>query len=286
MIDIEHFPVFDAHTHFSHAYLDQVLQSYEQCGVKGGIVIWPRSHHGLDYAEFLAVMRERKLTNWVPFYWPDWPEFGWRPEAFVKKLCADMRRYAAMGCRGLKVWKDLGMYIIHPDGKPATMDDPRLRPVWDTVAGLGWWISAHQADPTCVWKTRTGLRRDEIYQRRDAVIAAYPQIRFILCHTGNDIESVAKFAAIFDRFPNVWSDCGRDFLKHDSLADTQAFLEKYADRLMFGPDTGMPDHRPPDFKWEWEECYLPWRLRLVSWGMSDATFRKFTWENGERLFLK
>jgi predicted TIM-barrel fold metal-dependent hydrolase len=283
MIDIEHFPIFDAHAHFSQAYLDQALESYEQCGVKGGIVIWP--HHDLDYGQFLGELRRRRIANWAPFYWPNWKQFGWRPDAFVKDLVADMKRYARQGCRGLKVWKDLGMYIIHPNGRPATMDDKRLRPVWDTAGRLGWTISVHQADPTGGWKTRTGLSRQEIFQRRDRVLGAYPQVRFILCHNGNDIEGVARFARLLDRFPHVYSDCGRDFHRHDTPADSRAFIEKYADRLMFGPDAGMPDHRPPDFKWNWEECYLPWRVRLAGWGLSEGTFRKFTWENGARLFL-
>lgn len=284
MIDIEHFPIFDAHTHFSHAYLEQAMQSYDACGVKAGVVIWMT--HDLDFADFLQSMGRKRLKQWTTIYWPNWKPFGWRPEKFVKQLCADMRRYDKLGARGLKVWKDLGMYIIHPDGRPATMDDPRLQPVWETAAKLGWWVYIHQADPSAHWKTRTGLSRDEIYQRRDQVLAQWPKIPFVLCHNANDIESVKKFAALMDRFPHIRSDFNRDFTKHDTLADTQAFIEKYADRLMFGPDLGMPDHRPPDHKWNWEEGYLPWRLRLVSWGLSPQTFDKITWSNGQRLFLQ
>ena len=280
MIDVEHFPLFDGHAHFSQAFLDQGLASYKRCGVKAGIVI--PQYQRLDFAEFLREMRQRKATNWLPCYWPAWPDFGWRPDVFVQALLRDMRRFHRLGCRGLKVWKDLGMYIIHPNGKSARMDDRRLEPVWEAVEELGWWISVHQGDPTARWSTRTGLMRDEIFRRRDRVIKAHPGIRFILCHNGNDIESVAKFGALLDRFPNIMSDIGRDFLLHDTLADTQAFIEKYADRLLFGPDTWLPDARPPDLKWDWEEGYLPWRRRIVSWGLSESAFRKFTWENGAR----
>lgn len=209
----------------------------------------------------------------MPFYWPNWCEFGWRPEAFVKRLVADMRRYARMGCRGLKVWKDLGMFIIHTDGRPATMDNKRLRPVWEMAGKLGWWISVHQGNPTAHWKTRTGLSRDEIYDRRDRVIRAWPKIRFILCHNGNDIESVARFGDLLRRLPNAMSDIGRDFLQHDTLADTRAFIEEFSDRLMYGPDTMMPDNRPPDTKWDWEDGCLPWRRRIVSWGLSQRVSR-------------
>jgi predicted TIM-barrel fold metal-dependent hydrolase len=283
-MDVEHFPLFDAHAHFTQAYLDQGLASYERCGVRAGIVI--HYAHYLDFGEFLRALRRRRAANWLPCYWPAWPEFGWRPREFVARLVRDLPRYHRLGCRGLKVWKDLGMFIVHPDGTPATMDDPRLEPVWRTVRELGWWISVHQGDPSARWKTCTGLTRDEIFRRRDRVIRAHRDIPFILCHNGNDIESVAGFGALLGRHPNAMSGIGRDFPAYDTLPDTQAFVEKYADRLLFGPDTCMPDGRPPDLKWEWEEMNLPWRRRIVGWGLSASAFRKFTWENGARFLEK
>jgi len=280
---VETFPLFDGHTHFSHMFLDQVMESYRQCGVIGGINIG--GFHHLDYGQYLRAMNKAKLDNWTSFYWPSWRPLGYMGSRYVRKVVADMRRFAKLGCRGLKVWKDIGMHIFDANNKPVTMDDKRLEPIWQTAGELGWWISVHQSDPTRCWPWRTGITREEIWQRRDTVIAAHPGIRFILCHNCNDIESVAKFGETLDRFPNVWSDIGRDFLLHDTLADTQAFLEKYADRLFFGPDQGMPDERPPDFKWNREEYNIPWRKLLVSYGMSDTAFRKFTFENGQKLFM-
>ncbi len=48
---------------------------------------------------------------------------------------------------------------------------------------------------------------------------------------------------------------------------------------------GMPDNRPPDRKWNLEEGYLPWRKKLVDLGLTEATFKKITWENGAKRFL-
>ncbi len=286
-IDVERFPIFDAHTHFSQAYLDQVMACYTRCGVTAGVVIQGYNDHALSFEEFLIAMQQRDLLKrWAPCYWPNWAEFGWQPEAFVERLVGDLHRFSAMGCRALKVWKDLGMFIVHPDGFPATMDDPRLRPIWDTVAKLGLAVWVHQADPSNHFVTRTGLSREELYERRNRVIAAYPHIRFVLCHNGNDIESVAKFSAVFDRFPNTMSDINRDFLLHDSLEDTRNFITRYADRLMFGPDNTMPNNRPPDVPWSWNDLYLPWRKKIVSWGLDPETFHKFTWATGANFFSK
>ena len=287
------FPIFDAHQHYSQAYFDQILDSFTECGVKGGINLWGNyAPFGLDYRDYegmLKAVADRNLDTFVQFYWPNWKAFGWEPERFVKCLCRDMRRFAPMGCRGLKVWKDVGMFIIHPDGIPARMDDPRLDAVWETAGELGWTISVHQADPARAWTkphfVRTGLSREQLFERRNRVLAKYPGIRFILCHNGNDAENVRAWGALMDDFPNCVSDMNRDPLEHDTLSDTQAFLEKYADRVLFGTDLGMPDDRPPDRKWNMEELFLPWRRRLIAYGLTDDTLRKLTWENGERLFL-
>ena len=112
------FPIFDAHQHYSQAYFDQILDSFTECGVKGGINLWGNyAPFGLDYRDYegmLKAVADRNLDTFVQFYWPNWKAFGWEPERFVKCLCRDMRRFAPMGCRGLTVWKDVGMFIIHP----------------------------------------------------------------------------------------------------------------------------------------------------------------------------
>ena len=288
----ETFPLFDAHMHFSHAYLDHVLASYELYGVAGGINLWlPGFHGSSDFAspfeEFLSALTERGVRQFVSFYWPNWKAFGWQGEAFVEETCRAMRRYAGLGCRGLKVWKDLGMFIFHADGKPATMDDPALEPIWRTAGELDWTISIHQADPSPSFPklARTGLSREDIYRRRDRVLAAHPEIRFILCHNANDIESVAKWAALLDRFPHCLADMGRDPERYDDRAAVREFLEAYADRIMLGCDLTMPDGRPPDDPWTLEHVYRPWRRRLLGFGLSDDALGKIAWGNGHRLFL-
>jgi predicted TIM-barrel fold metal-dependent hydrolase len=281
----EDFPLFDGHMHFSQAYLDQVIASYTECGVQGGINMWSPDFH--DYAEFLRLCKERELDKrFVQFYWPDWRVFGNDPEAFVKRLCEDMRRYAELGARGLKVWKDMGMFNRYADDTPVVMDDARLEPVWKTVQEVKWTIAIHQADPTKSFEQRCNTRftREELFERRDKVIAAHPEITFILCHSGNDIEDCGKFAALLDRFPNVRADLRPSEI--GTPEEYKSFLEKYADRFYLGPDLVMPMERPPDRQWNIEECYQPWRKRLLSYNLSPEAFKKITWANGEQHFLK
>jgi hypothetical protein len=293
MIDPETCPLFDGHMHFSQNYLDEIIASYDECGVRGGINLWGSAYghfevYTSDYAEFLRTCKARGLDRrFVNFYWPNWTIFGPEPERFVRDLCEDMRRFASLGCRGLKVWKDVGMYVFHRDGTPAVMDDERLEAVWKTASELNWTISVHMVDPSDGWSgnCKTGLSREEIFRRRDLVIERHPEITWILCHSANYIESVKRFGALLDRFPNVRADLS-PLDKHDGREDIRAFLEKYAGRLYIGPDLGMPANRPPDRKWNWEEYYLPLRKYWAGFGVSDDALEKITWRNGWEHFLK
>lgn len=288
------FPMFDGHMHFSQAYLDEALASYDECGVIGGINLWGSAYgiydaytYPFDYLEFLKLCNTKNLGNrFVQFCWPDWNRFGRHPNRFVEEFTREMRQYADLGCRGLKVWKDLGMFIRHKDGSPALMDDPRLEPIWRTAASLEWTISIHQADPSRGWETntKTGISRQELFERRDRVIAAHPEIPFILCHSGNYIESVEKFGQMLERFPNVNADLS-PLDAYDTPQAIAAFLERYADRLYLGIDLAMPSNRPPDRPWNLNELYGPMRQVWLKYGIADEALEKIAWRNGQEHFL-
>lgn len=293
MCDLD-FPLFDAHTHYSLAYLPQVLKFLDDQNFVGCANFWGGyAQMGIlytHYEEFLLTMRELRRPSFVQVYWPDWTEIGWRGSKFVRNLVADMRRFHALGCRGLKVWKDMGMYILDENYAPVTMDDPRLEPVWETAAELNWAVPVHQADPPRAWEKpnhiRTGLSREEVFQRRDAVLARHPQVRWVLCHNCNDAGNVKAMAALLDRFPGVMTDINRPQEEVDSLADVRWFLETYSDRVMWSTDMMYVVDRPPDVPWITENVYAAWRKRLAGYGLSPEAFRKFTLDNARRVYLE
>ncbi|MFH1708943.1 MAG: amidohydrolase family protein [Planctomycetota bacterium] len=273
--------------HWSQAYLDDILLSFGENGVKAGVNLWWPDYH--DYAGFLRICRKRGLfERFAQFCRPDWRLFGWQGTKFVKKLCADMPKFAKLGATGLKVWKDIGMFNFHADGTPVVMDDEQLEPVWRMAAELGWRIAVHQADPSKSYtqRARTKIPREEIFKRRDAVISRHPEIKFTLCHSGNDIEDYDKFAAHLDRFPNVNADLRWPANFTSAPGREKAFLEKYSHRLYLGPDMVMSVERPPDRKWNNEQCYGPLRRNFTACGLSAEAFTNITWKNGTRDFLK
>ena len=63
-IDVEQFPIFDAHTHFTQAYLDQVIACYTRCGVTGGLVLHgTMDTRAVSFGEFLIELKQRNLLS-------------------------------------------------------------------------------------------------------------------------------------------------------------------------------------------------------------------------------
>ena len=243
-------PYFDAHMHYSQAYLDEILLSLDEGGIKGGINMWGGDlrfgYYFKDFEEMLRTARQKHLDTFVQFYWPVWENYLTEGQKFVEELCRDMRRFADLGCKGIKVWKDFGMYFFKADGTPATMDDPGLEPVWRTAAELGWTVAIHVADPSRNWKPntlftpKTNLTRDQIFETRDRVIKAHPEIKFMLCHAACNIEGIVKFGQYLDQYPHVNSDLAADWEKFGTEEELWAFLTKYADRVYAATDMCMP----------------------------------------------
>ncbi|MGH9810680.1 MAG: amidohydrolase family protein, partial [Terriglobia bacterium] len=63
----------------------------------------------------------------------------------------DLERAAKMGVQGVKVWKDLGMYVRDGRGRILASDDERLDPFWNKCGELGLPMLIHAADPKEYW---------------------------------------------------------------------------------------------------------------------------------------
>jgi predicted TIM-barrel fold metal-dependent hydrolase len=296
MNDIE--PVFDAHMHYSQAHLDEILLSFEDGGIKGGINLWGGDlQFGVNYKgpfdEMLRIVKRRRLDTFVQFYWPVWANYLKEGPKFVEDLCREMKRLADLGCKGIKVWKDFGMYFLRADGKPATVDEPGLEPIWRTAAELGWTVAMHLGDPACCWQPdsafmpRAGLTREQIFEQRDRVIVAHPEIRFMLCHACNNIQSIARFDEYLDSHSNVNSDLSADWESFGTQEELWAFLTKHALRLYEGSDLIMPENRSPDRPWNMKFIWQPHQEKLANWAkhVGREVLQRITWSNAQRDFL-
>ena len=184
-----------------------------------------------------------------------------KEEGFFEELVRELEREAKLGIQGVKIWKDLGMYIRDGSGVLLKVDDPRLDPFWTKCGELGLPVLIHTADPKEYWYPLTynslhyGTRSEndqhyrnsemprweELIRQRDNVVAKHPKTTFIGAHFGSMTFELQQLAETLDRFPNFHVECAARLrilgrLNPQAVRD---FFAKYQDRILFGTDGGV-----------------------------------------------
>lgn len=158
----------------------------------------------------------------VDFRKIDEPNFGVNA---AKQLEQDVKN----GAVGLKIFKNLGMFVTDASGKRVHTDDPRLDPIWDKAGELGIPVLIHTGEPVAFWSPvdKHNERWLELQQfpdrrRTDPKFASFevtmneqwnlfrkhPHTTFIAAHLawlGNDLGRLGK---LLDEMPNVYTEIG------------------------------------------------------------------------------
>lgn len=179
---------------------------------------------------------------------------------FVDGLVRELQRAAEKGARGVKIWKDLGMFVRDGSGQLLRIDDPRLDPFWKKCGDLGLVVFMHSADPREYWYPLTpnsfhynaraeedqyykipGMPKwEELIAQRDAVVAKHPKTLFVGAHFASMTLDLAGLAERLDRYPNLHVECGARLRMLGRLnpRTVREFFIKYQDRILFGTDIG------------------------------------------------
>jgi len=181
-----------------------------------------------------------------------------KDRTFFTDIVRDLEKAAGMGVQGVKVWKDLGMYVRDADGELLKADDRRLDPFWARCGGLGLPVLIHTADEREYWYPLTynsihfGLRTEkdqhynnprmptweELIRQRNAVLKKHPKTNFIGAHVGSQAHDLKQLEETLASYPNFYVDTAarhRVFGRLNPPA-VRAFFEKHQDRILFGTD--------------------------------------------------
>lgn len=232
---------------------------------------------------------------------------GW-----IDAAVAGIRRDAANGAAGLKIYKNLGMEVVDIAGERVPVDDPRLDPIWAVCGELGLPVLIHTADPHQFWlphdaqnerwlelKERPGRKRipgedpafETLLAEQHHVFEKHPGTDFINAHLGWLGNDLARLAALLDRFPNVYTEIGAVLaeLGRQPRFARQFFID-YQDRILFGKDAWTPAEYHVYFRvLETADEYFPYyRRRHAFWRMygmdlPDAVLKKVYYQNALRI---
>ncbi len=210
---------------------------------------------------------------------PDW----------ALRTAEQLARDVAIGARGLKIFKNLGLTVVDASGQRVPVDDPRIDPVWRKCAELGIPVLIHSADPAPFWenKDRHNERWFELKERPERyrppdeyppweqiigeqhnLFHRHPETIFINAHLGWLGNDLGRLGRLLNEHPNVYTELGAvlaELGRQPRFA--RAFLIEHKDRVLFGKDAWVPEEYHVYFRaFETSDEYFDYyRKRHAHW---------------------
>jgi len=249
----------DVHTHFGPDSVAHMIELMDRYGIDQ---VWNLSggFPGGGLEEQLDAAR-RHPGRIVVFALLDWRKARTGP-GYGERMAADLPRAKALGARGLKIPKGLGLGYSDYRGQVIAVDDPELDPIFRTAGELGMPVAIHVGDPVAFFQPATPENErwdelqvhpawsfhgggfpswEELFAQLERRIARHPKTTFISVHFGNAAEYPDRVAALLDKYPNLVVDTAAripELGRHDA-AKLRAIFLAHADRILFGTDLGV-----------------------------------------------
>ena len=251
--------IIDFHTHDytkTDADLDAWVRTMDSVGItKANILTYTT---GAEFDSLAAKYRRYKdrFNVWCGFDYTGFDKPGWTGRAV-----AELERCHRNGARGVGELGDKGLGEFYSKPVPSTMhiDDPRMQPLLKKCGELHMPVSVHVAEDAWMYlaadSTNDGLMNagtwkvdmskkgildhDQLVKTLENAVKANPKTTFIACHLANCCSNLDQLARLFDLYPNLYADIAARYGEISPIPRyTKAFMEKYADRLVYGTDMG------------------------------------------------
>ncbi len=320
------FPCVNVHSHpgkLSIEALDEMVKTMDAANIAVSVSLDGRA--GPAFADHYQLLHKRHPDRFIVFVRMDYIGDGdpddpktWdvHKSGYGVRMADRLTEAVRQGAKGLKLIKDLGLYLKNLDGKLITPDDPRFDPVWARAAELNVPVLWHCADPISFFKptNEQNERWEELYRHpewsfhgdefpshqelidaRNRVIARHRETTFICAHMADIPEDLAKLGTYLDKYPNMNVEIAARVAELGRQPFTaRKFFLKYPDRILFGTD-GVPPMTElvPHFRFletfdenfPYEDNPFPpqglWNIYGL--GLPDEVLRKVYHENAKRL---
>lgn len=324
------FPVIDAHNHlFEPVPADRLVRVMDEVGVRAFVNLTANTRmelvdncytiHRCEIDEYMRGYVRAHPGRFAGFTMSGFAKWGdfvlFEDDDFVDRTVADLESDVSRGALGLKVTKELGLRFRDRDGAMVAVDDRRLFPIWERAGRLGVPVLIHVSDPVAFfdpideknehyptlvefpdWSFHgSHFSKWELLEQRNRVIAAHPDVTFILAHVANNPEDLDSVSAVLDALPNTFIDFSA---RIDELGrqpyTARDFFVAYQDRILFGTDMPVtPEIYRCYFRFlETRDEYFDYPDYIGRWGRSrwrihglhlpDDVLRKVYYQNALR----
>ena len=255
----------------SHVHLNSEKTYFEDQAIKDNFRLITLN---VDHSDSLSVMEQLKNALMAKQKFPEnvfygatfyFDTTGWDSKDWSQKIINQLERNIGGGAISVKVWKNIGMTERDKRGKFIMIDDAKLDPVIDYIAGKGLPVTGHLGEPKNCWLplSEMTVNSDSSYfarnsqyhmflhpeyptyedqiNARDHMLEKHPNLIFIGAHLGSLEWNVDELAKRLDRFPNMAVDMSARIchLQYQSARDRDRirnFCIKYQNRLLYGTD--------------------------------------------------
>lgn len=251
------FPVIDIHNHLrNHDMTADYLDVMDKTGVWKVISLDGRSANNF-YKEHIQALQKVSKDRFLVFFTPDFSKID--ESGFGENEADKLEEAVKTGCRGLKIFKSLGLTLKDSSGDVVPVDDPRIDPIWAKCGELGIPVIIHVSDPKAFFTPvdRYNERYDElgahpnwsfygdqypdkevILNQRNRVFERHPTTTFIATHMANLPEELGMVSMWLEKYPNMYVDINARISELGRQPYTaRKFMIKYQDRILFGTDT-------------------------------------------------
>jgi predicted TIM-barrel fold metal-dependent hydrolase len=258
-------PIIDSHTLITP--LDESIKTALALFSKVGVVKFCNKNGGyLGSPLFDATLRvKHELKDRFEFFanldWEGVEKRGW-----ARREADRLEHEIALGAKGLKIFKSLGLSARDAKGKLIAVDDPSLDPIFERAGRLNAIVALHVGDPKAFFlpPTPDNERYDELslapdwsfyggdYPSQENLlkqqinrIKRHPKTTFLLIHFGNDAEDLDYVERLLATYPNVYTDISArvpEIGRHPANKVRDLFI-RFQDRILFGTDLALsPDN--------------------------------------------
>lgn len=310
------YPAYDMHSHDypeTDAEVDEWVKTMDETGIAKTMILSYTTGPKFDSVVDKYSRYKDRFLVFCGFDYTGADQPGWE-----KRAITELERCYKKGARGIGELGDKGLGELYSQPTPGYgihIDDPRVRPLIKRCGELKMPINIHVSEDAWMYlpadSTNDGLMNsakwtvdmtkkgiighDELIKTLENAVRDNPKTTFIASHLANTCSDLSQLGKLFDKYPNLYADISARYGEIAPIPRyVHAFMEKYADRIVYGTDMGP--YKPmylttfrilesaDEHFYEFEMFNYHWPLYGLQ--LTDATLKKIYNSNAQKILKR